>query len=209
MTVLNLKFEGLLLQRQVKNTFRGSRLKQRTLWCWHCGGCLGSLQCSVSCGDGVMERTVQCVSPGRQDSRGCSPESKPEARKVCGNPSCECLQTHSHRTTEVRGMFCGCVAVAKPGSFQHRKTSAHIPFPAFTHLLCVSQATCLSAAWRSRASMASSRTASTASVFEGKHSRWEFVKALIHTHRIVKEVKTCLGFCFCVFFFNLCVLRKS
>lgn len=32
---------------------------------------------------------VQCVSAGGQESHGCSPESKPEARKVCRNPSCE------------------------------------------------------------------------------------------------------------------------
>uniref|UniRef100_A0A8D3C4X6 ADAM metallopeptidase with thrombospondin type 1 motif 9 n=1 Tax=Scophthalmus maximus TaxID=52904 RepID=A0A8D3C4X6_SCOMX len=47
------------------------------------------LQCSASCGDGEMERTVQCVSADGQESNGCSPDAKPEARKVCRNPSCE------------------------------------------------------------------------------------------------------------------------
>uniref|UniRef100_A0A3Q0RHB0 ADAM metallopeptidase with thrombospondin type 1 motif 9 n=1 Tax=Amphilophus citrinellus TaxID=61819 RepID=A0A3Q0RHB0_AMPCI len=46
--------------------------------------------CSVSCGDGVMKRTVQCVSAGGQKSEGCSPDVMPEAKKVCRNPSCEC-----------------------------------------------------------------------------------------------------------------------
>ncbi|XP_035517600.1 A disintegrin and metalloproteinase with thrombospondin motifs 9-like [Morone saxatilis] len=44
--------------------------------------------CSVSCGDGVMERTVQCVAADGQESNKCSQDTMPEARKVCRNPSC-------------------------------------------------------------------------------------------------------------------------
>uniref|UniRef100_A0AAX7V026 GON domain-containing protein n=1 Tax=Astatotilapia calliptera TaxID=8154 RepID=A0AAX7V026_ASTCA len=46
--------------------------------------------CSVTCGDGVTARTVQCVSAGGQKSDGCSPDVMPEAKKVCRNPNCEC-----------------------------------------------------------------------------------------------------------------------
>ncbi|KAE8298082.1 A disintegrin and metalloproteinase with thrombospondin motifs 9 [Larimichthys crocea] len=44
--------------------------------------------CSASCGDGVMERTVQCVAVDGQESNRCSQDDMPEARKVCRNPSC-------------------------------------------------------------------------------------------------------------------------
>lgn len=47
------------------------------------------LQCSVSCGDGVMERTVQCVAADGQESNRCSQEDKPETRKACRNPNCK------------------------------------------------------------------------------------------------------------------------
>uniref|UniRef100_A0A3B3V505 ADAM metallopeptidase with thrombospondin type 1 motif 9 n=1 Tax=Poecilia latipinna TaxID=48699 RepID=A0A3B3V505_9TELE len=46
--------------------------------------------CSVSCGDGVAERTVQCVSADGRESNRCSPNEEPDRRKVCSNPSCEC-----------------------------------------------------------------------------------------------------------------------
>ncbi|XP_053298458.1 A disintegrin and metalloproteinase with thrombospondin motifs 9 [Pleuronectes platessa] len=45
-------------------------------------------ECPVSCGDAVMERTVQCLSADGQESSQCSPDAKPEARKVCRNPNC-------------------------------------------------------------------------------------------------------------------------
>ncbi|XP_029990964.1 A disintegrin and metalloproteinase with thrombospondin motifs 9 isoform X1 [Sphaeramia orbicularis] len=44
--------------------------------------------CSVSCGDGVMERTVQCVSAHGQETSRCSTDTIPEARKACRNPTC-------------------------------------------------------------------------------------------------------------------------
>lgn len=47
-----------------------------------------TLQCSASCGEGVMERRVQCLVDG-QESQGCPQDDKPEGRKVCRNPSCE------------------------------------------------------------------------------------------------------------------------
>lgn len=45
-------------------------------------------QCSANCGEGVMERLVQCLADGHE-THGCSQDHKPEARKVCRNPSCE------------------------------------------------------------------------------------------------------------------------
>uniref|UniRef100_A0A3P8V006 ADAM metallopeptidase with thrombospondin type 1 motif 9 n=1 Tax=Cynoglossus semilaevis TaxID=244447 RepID=A0A3P8V006_CYNSE len=45
--------------------------------------------CSVSCGDGVMERTVRCVSTDGQEGSTCPLDTRPEARKVCKNPSCK------------------------------------------------------------------------------------------------------------------------
>ncbi|KAM9813380.1 A disintegrin and metalloproteinase with thrombospondin motifs 9 [Neosynchiropus ocellatus] len=44
--------------------------------------------CSASCGDGLMERTVQCLSADGQESSSCPLEATPEARKVCRSPTC-------------------------------------------------------------------------------------------------------------------------
>ncbi|XP_061689162.1 LOW QUALITY PROTEIN: A disintegrin and metalloproteinase with thrombospondin motifs 9-like [Syngnathoides biaculeatus] len=44
--------------------------------------------CSVSCGDGVMERAVQCGTADGQQSKRCSLDAMPEARKVCRKLSC-------------------------------------------------------------------------------------------------------------------------
>ncbi|XP_062325813.1 A disintegrin and metalloproteinase with thrombospondin motifs 9 [Osmerus eperlanus] len=52
--------------------------------------------CSVSCGEGVMERTVQCTSEGR-GGQTCLSNTKPESRKVCSNPAC-------HLPTSCRGI---------------------------------------------------------------------------------------------------------
>lgn len=46
-------------------------------------------QCSASCGEGVMERVVQCLADAQGEAHACSQDDKPEARKVCSNPSCE------------------------------------------------------------------------------------------------------------------------
>uniref|UniRef100_A0A673A2V3 ADAM metallopeptidase with thrombospondin type 1 motif, 9 n=1 Tax=Sphaeramia orbicularis TaxID=375764 RepID=A0A673A2V3_9TELE len=62
---------------------------QPTCFIFHSNGCVPSLQCSVSCGDGVMERTVQCVSAHGQETSRCSTDTIPEARKACRNPTCE------------------------------------------------------------------------------------------------------------------------
>ncbi|XP_065811119.1 A disintegrin and metalloproteinase with thrombospondin motifs 9-like [Labrus bergylta] len=55
--------------------------------------------CSVSCGEGMMERTVQCVSADGQQSNKCSLGAVPEARKICRNPNCNfpssCLDVQS------------------------------------------------------------------------------------------------------------------
>uniref|UniRef100_A0A3Q3FHS5 ADAM metallopeptidase with thrombospondin type 1 motif, 9 n=1 Tax=Kryptolebias marmoratus TaxID=37003 RepID=A0A3Q3FHS5_KRYMA len=38
--------------------------------------------CSVSCGDGVMERTAWCVSADGQESNRCSPDAMPNTREI-------------------------------------------------------------------------------------------------------------------------------
>uniref|UniRef100_A0A8C4IAI7 ADAM metallopeptidase with thrombospondin type 1 motif, 9 n=1 Tax=Dicentrarchus labrax TaxID=13489 RepID=A0A8C4IAI7_DICLA len=68
----------------------------------HCHGSLPPLQCSVSCGDGVMERTVQCVAANGQESNKCSQDTMPEARKVCRNPSCEYCEKTAALFTKVK-----------------------------------------------------------------------------------------------------------
>lgn len=97
----------------------------------HCRGRLSPLQCSASCGDGVMERMVRCVSAVLQESHGCSPESKPEARKVCRNPNCECHRTHNQRVMKIQTVLCVRVKEQEPNP-----EPVHIPLPSvFTHLL--------------------------------------------------------------------------
>ncbi|KAM6980847.1 A disintegrin and metalloproteinase with thrombospondin motifs 9-like [Aplochiton taeniatus] len=49
--------------------------------------------CSVSCGDGVMERMVQCVSAESPNSDKCPPETRPQAREVCSKPACKWPKT--------------------------------------------------------------------------------------------------------------------
>ncbi|KAM4588255.1 A disintegrin and metalloproteinase with thrombospondin motifs 9 isoform 1-T1 [Odontesthes bonariensis] len=44
--------------------------------------------CSVSCGDGAMLRTVQCVSADGHEGNTCSRDEMPDTRKLCRNPSC-------------------------------------------------------------------------------------------------------------------------
>lgn len=44
--------------------------------------------CSASCGEGVMERAVSCVSADGQEGRRCPRDATPEARKVCRSPTC-------------------------------------------------------------------------------------------------------------------------
>lgn len=44
-----------------------------------------SLQCSVSCGIGVMHRSVQCLTNEDQPSHLCPADTKPEERKTCRN----------------------------------------------------------------------------------------------------------------------------
>uniref|UniRef100_A0A8C5FZ01 ADAM metallopeptidase with thrombospondin type 1 motif, 9 n=1 Tax=Gouania willdenowi TaxID=441366 RepID=A0A8C5FZ01_GOUWI len=60
-----------------------------------CSASLPLCQCSVSCGNGLMERTVQCVSADGQESSRCPQSPMPEARKVCRNPNCECCKEAS------------------------------------------------------------------------------------------------------------------
>ena len=43
------------------------------------------LQCSVSCGVGVMHRSVQCLTNDDQPSHLCPADLKPEERKTCHN----------------------------------------------------------------------------------------------------------------------------
>uniref|UniRef100_A0A665UA60 ADAM metallopeptidase with thrombospondin type 1 motif, 9 n=1 Tax=Echeneis naucrates TaxID=173247 RepID=A0A665UA60_ECHNA len=74
---------------------------------------LHPLQCSVSCDDGVMERSVQCVSAHGQESNRCSLDAKPEARQVCRNPSCEyCKKTAAlYQRTELQRLRVYCAGM--------------------------------------------------------------------------------------------------
>uniref|UniRef100_A0A0P6J9Z7 A disintegrin and metalloproteinase with thrombospondin motifs 9 preproprotein n=1 Tax=Heterocephalus glaber TaxID=10181 RepID=A0A0P6J9Z7_HETGA len=57
--------------------------------------------CSVTCGVGVMHRSVQCLTDEDQPSRMCPADSKPEERKTCHNTyNCELPQN----CKEVRGL---------------------------------------------------------------------------------------------------------
>uniref|UniRef100_A0A665U9L4 ADAM metallopeptidase with thrombospondin type 1 motif, 9 n=1 Tax=Echeneis naucrates TaxID=173247 RepID=A0A665U9L4_ECHNA len=69
--------------------------------------------CSVSCDDGVMERSVQCVSAHGQESNRCSLDAKPEARQVCRNPSCEyCKKTAAlYQRTELQRLRVYCAGM--------------------------------------------------------------------------------------------------
>ncbi|XP_077458454.1 A disintegrin and metalloproteinase with thrombospondin motifs 9 [Stigmatopora argus] len=60
-------------------------------------------ECSASCGDGVMERVVQCVTADGQLSKKCSLDVMPEARKVCTNLSCH-LPTSCQDARNLKGM---------------------------------------------------------------------------------------------------------
>ncbi len=66
-----------------------------------------SLQCSVSCDDGVMERTVQCVAADGQESNGCSRDAMPDTRKVCKNPSCEYFKKTAAQRSRPPGLRAG------------------------------------------------------------------------------------------------------
>ncbi|XP_029103687.1 A disintegrin and metalloproteinase with thrombospondin motifs 9 isoform X2 [Scleropages formosus] len=44
--------------------------------------------CSVTCGEGVTERTVQCVTSEGKESSQCPTLTKPEGRKACSGPPC-------------------------------------------------------------------------------------------------------------------------
>uniref|UniRef100_A0A3B5RBG7 ADAM metallopeptidase with thrombospondin type 1 motif, 9 n=1 Tax=Xiphophorus maculatus TaxID=8083 RepID=A0A3B5RBG7_XIPMA len=56
--------------------------------------------CSVSCGDGVAERTVQCVSADGRESNRCSPSEEPDSRKVyCAGMQTETPQEYITLTT--------------------------------------------------------------------------------------------------------------
>ncbi|XP_037107672.1 A disintegrin and metalloproteinase with thrombospondin motifs 9 [Syngnathus acus] len=60
--------------------------------------------CSASCGDGVMERAVQCVKADGQRSKKCSLDAMPETRKVCRNLSCH-LPTSCQDVQHMKGVL--------------------------------------------------------------------------------------------------------
>ncbi|KAJ7983793.1 hypothetical protein DPEC_G00371300, partial [Dallia pectoralis] len=44
--------------------------------------------CSVTCGEGIMMRTVQCVSAEGQTTGSCPSDTQPDDRKSCSSPAC-------------------------------------------------------------------------------------------------------------------------
>ncbi|XP_010124798.1 PREDICTED: A disintegrin and metalloproteinase with thrombospondin motifs 20-like, partial [Chlamydotis macqueenii] len=50
-------------------------------------------KCSVSCGVGVKERTVECMTENGLSSDLCLPRLKPDARKICHEEECEIFTT--------------------------------------------------------------------------------------------------------------------
>ncbi|XP_051651320.1 A disintegrin and metalloproteinase with thrombospondin motifs 20 isoform X1 [Manacus candei] len=49
--------------------------------------------CSVSCGVGIKERTVECMAENGLSSDLCLPHLKPNARRICHEEECEILTT--------------------------------------------------------------------------------------------------------------------
>ncbi|KAJ7400306.1 hypothetical protein BTVI_106621 [Pitangus sulphuratus] len=49
--------------------------------------------CSVSCGVGIKERTVECMAENGLSSDLCLPHLKPNARRICREEECEILTT--------------------------------------------------------------------------------------------------------------------
>ncbi|KAJ7407992.1 hypothetical protein WISP_123543 [Willisornis vidua] len=50
-------------------------------------------KCSVSCGVGLKERTVECMTENGLSSDLCLPHLKPDARRICHEEECEVLTT--------------------------------------------------------------------------------------------------------------------
>lgn len=46
-------------------------------------------QCSVSCGEGLQRRMVQCLMPDGKPGVDCDPSQRPSATRVCGEPCAE------------------------------------------------------------------------------------------------------------------------
>lgn len=47
------------------------------------------VQCSQTCGAGVMERRVECVNADDVTSHACSPSTRPESHATCRLTDCE------------------------------------------------------------------------------------------------------------------------
>uniref|UniRef100_A0A4W4GDV2 Peptidase M12B domain-containing protein n=1 Tax=Electrophorus electricus TaxID=8005 RepID=A0A4W4GDV2_ELEEL len=62
--------------------------------------------CSMSCGQGWMVRSVQCVSAEGDVSDKCPPTSRPEGQKTCSNPSCKCAS-----------IFCSAMNTDSPAEY--------------------------------------------------------------------------------------------
>ncbi|KAJ8377408.1 hypothetical protein AAFF_G00260680 [Aldrovandia affinis] len=50
-------------------------------------------QCSQTCGAGVMERRVECLTPTNLPSETCRPIERPESRAACTERECESMAT--------------------------------------------------------------------------------------------------------------------
>ncbi|XP_028824252.1 A disintegrin and metalloproteinase with thrombospondin motifs 9 isoform X3 [Denticeps clupeoides] len=89
-------------------------------------------QCSVTCGEGRVERSVKCTPPGGGAGGGCPSSDRPESQKPCRRPdcnfatSCKDLQSRSvlsdgEQTLNIQGralkIYCAGMQMDSPGEY--------------------------------------------------------------------------------------------
>uniref|UniRef100_A0A3B4YNL9 ADAM metallopeptidase with thrombospondin type 1 motif 20 n=1 Tax=Seriola lalandi dorsalis TaxID=1841481 RepID=A0A3B4YNL9_SERLL len=70
--------------------------------------CVCIYQCSQTCGAGVMERRVECVTSKGQPSKHCRPSERPESQAACQDRECELLNPFECPYNGSRRQDCDC-----------------------------------------------------------------------------------------------------